>query len=137
MSSLHRHSYGYRHWRLSKTVADPRGEMEEQSAREGQMVSIIEYSTEKKARNSYPHKIISPPIPSRCCQARMNRVGSIQAEGDNKFYYKRCSRCGFTVREFVSTTDIDHVPSLGVSASDRTERWIDQIQREVQSDIAA
>lgn len=137
MSSSYGHSYMYRHWRRSKTVADLRDEMEEQSAREGQMVSIIEYSVEKKPRNSYPHKIISPPVPSRCCQARMNRIGATQVEGDNKFYYKRCSRCGFTVREFVSAIDIDRLSSLGVSASDRTERWLDQIQREVQSDIAA
>lgn len=101
------------------------------------MVSIIEYSAEKKARNSYPHKIISPLIPSRCCQARMNRIGAIQVEGDNKFYYKRCSRCGFTVREFVSTIDIDRLPSVGTSDWDRTESWLDRIQREAQVDIAA
>jgi hypothetical protein len=101
------------------------------------MVTIIEYSAEKKARNSYPYKIISPPIPGRCCQARMNRIGAMQADGDNKFYYKRCSRCGFTVREFVPTTDIDRVPGVGVSGWDRTEIWLDRIQREAQADIAA
>ncbi|HWQ68934.1 MAG TPA: hypothetical protein VN494_03095 [Patescibacteria group bacterium] len=137
MSNSYHHSYAFRHYGRSDAVSDPRGGMEEQLPQGDQIVSIIEYSSEKKARNSYPHKIISPPTPSRCCQARMNRIGAIQAEGDNKFYYKRCSHCGFTVREFVSTIDIDQVPSLGVSASDRTERWLDQIQREVQSDIAA
>lgn len=137
MNSISRHSNMYSHWRRSKAVADLRGGTKEESAQEGQIASIIEYSAEKKARNSYPHKIISPPVPSRCCQARMNRIGATQVEGDNKFYYKRCSRCGFTVREFVSAIDIDRLSSLGVSASDRTERWLDQIQREVQSDIAA
>ncbi|MDE2180240.1 MAG: hypothetical protein KGJ40_05240 [candidate division NC10 bacterium] len=112
--------------------------MEEPLPQGGQMVSIIEYSAEKKARNSYPYKIISPPMPSRCCQARMSRIGAIQVEGDNnRFYYKRCSRCGFTVREFVSTIDIDRLPGVGVSDWDRTDSWLDRIQREVQADIAA
>jgi hypothetical protein len=137
MNNLYHRSYLNRHWKRSKAVADPRGGMEEQLPQEGQTVSIIEYSAEKKARNSYPYKIISPPIPSRCCQARMNRIGAMQAEGDNKFYYKRCSRCGFTVREFVSAVDIDRLPSIGVSDWDRTEGWLDRIQREVQTDIAA
>jgi hypothetical protein len=101
------------------------------------MVTIIEYSAEKKARNSYPCKIISPPIPGRCCLARMNRIGAMQVEGDSKFYYKRCSRCGFAVREFVSFIDVDRLPSAGVSDWDRTERWLDRIQRDVQGEIAA
>lgn len=137
MNSISRHSNMYSHWRRSKAVADLRGGTKEESAQEGQIASIIEYSAEKKARNSYPHKIISPPGPSRCCQARMSRIGAVQAEGDNKFYYKRCSRCGFTVREFVSTIDIDRLPSAGVSDWDRTDIWLDRIQREAEADIAA
>lgn len=137
MNSAYRHSNMYGHWRRSKAVADLRGGMKEQSPRDDQIVSIIEYSTEKKARNSYPHKIISPPGPSRCCQARMSRIGTMQADGDNKFYYKRCSRCGFTVREFVSAIDFDRLPGAGISDWDHTERWLDRIQRDVQTDIAA
>lgn len=102
------------------------------------MVSIIEYSAEKKARNSYPHRIISPPIPSRCCQARMNRIGQVQVEDNGKFYYKRCSRCGFTVREFMSALDIERLLGMDVSAwGDRTETWLDRIQHEVEAEIAA
>lgn len=127
----------FRHWGRSKAVADPRGGIKEEVAQEGQMVTIIEYSAAKKARNSYPYKIISPPIPGRCCQDRMNRIGAMQAEGDNKFYYKRCSRCGFTVREFVSAIDVDRLPSTGVPDWDGTERWLDRIQRDVQDEIAA
>jgi hypothetical protein len=126
----------FHHLRRSKAVADPRGGIKE-VAQEGQMVTIIEYSAGKKARNSYPYKIISPPNPSRCCRARMNRIGAMQAEGDNKFYYKRCSRCGFTVREFVSAIDVDRLQSAGVSDRDGTERWLDRIQRDVQGEIAA
>lgn len=101
------------------------------------MVTIIEYSAEKKARNSYPYKIVSPLTPGRCCQAHMNRIGAIQAEGNNKFYYKRCSRCGFTVREFVSTIDLARMTSMGVSDWDRTDIWLDRIQREAEADMAA
>ena len=102
------------------------------------MVSIIEYSKEKKARNSYPHRIISPPIPSRCCQDRMNRIGHVQVEDNGKFYYKRCSHCGFTVREFMSAIDIERLLSIDVSAwGDRTESWLDRIQHEVETERAA
>src|SRR5574337_693971 len=112
MNSTHRHSKMYSQWRRGKAVADLRGGMEEQSPPDDRMVSIIEYSADKKARNSYPHKIISPPGPSRCCQARMSRIGTLQADGDEKFYYKRCSRCGFTVREFVSARSEEHTSEL-------------------------
>ena len=137
MSSSYRHSPMYRHWMRNKAVTDPCRGTKEETTPEGQVVTIIEYSAEKKARNSYPYKIISPPMPGRCCQARMNRIGAMQTEGDHKFYYKRCSRCGFTVREFVSAIDIDRLSAAGVSDWDHTERWLDQIQRDAQPDIAA
>ncbi|PWB81235.1 MAG: hypothetical protein C3F08_02460 [Candidatus Methylomirabilota bacterium] len=137
MNSAHRHSNMYGQWRRNKAVADLRGGVKEQSPRDDRAVSIIEYSAEKKARNSYPHKIISPPAPGRCCQTHMNRIGTMQADGDDKFFYKRCVRCGFTVREFVSAIDIDRLLGAGVSDWDHTERWLDRIQRDAQTDIAA
>lgn len=137
MSNSYHHSYTFRHYRRSKAVSDPRGGMKEQEAPGSQIVSIIEYSTGKKARNSYPHKIISPPIPSQCCLARMNRIGQMQVEGDRKFYYKRCSRCGFTVREFMSAIDMERLLSLGVSDWDHAESWLDRIQHEVEVGRAA
>ncbi len=135
MRNSNHHSYTFRHYGRSKAVSDPRGRMEEQLPQGGQTVSIIEYSAEKKARNSYPHRIISPPIPSQCCLARMNRIGQVQVEDDRKFYYKRCSRCGFTVREFMSAIGL---LSMDVSAwGDRTEAWLDRIQHEVEAEMAA
>lgn len=101
------------------------------------MVTIVEYSAGKKARNSYPHKIISPPSSSQCCLIHMTRIGKVQAEGEKKFYYKRCSRCGFTVRDFMSAIDIERLLKLGVSDWDRTGSWLDRIQREVRAEIAA
>lgn len=138
MRNSNHHSYIVRHYGQSKAVSDLRGGVKEQLSQGGQMVSIIEYSAEKKARNSYPHRIISPPIPSRCCQARMNRIGHVQVEDNGKFYYKRCSRCGFTVREFMSAIDIERLLSMDVSAwGDRTESWLDRIQHEVETERAA
>lgn len=138
MRNSNHHSYIVRHYGQSKAVSDLRGGVKEQLSQGGQMVSIIEYSAEKKARNSYPHRIISPPIPSRCCQARMNRIGQVQVEDNGKFYYKRCSRCGFTVREFMSAIDIERLLGMDVSAwGDRTESWLDRIQHEVETERAA
>ena len=127
----------YHHWGRSKVVSDPRGGMKEQSAQGSQMVTIVEYSAEKKARSSYPYKIISPLIPSQCCLSRMNRIGQVQVEGDKKFYYKRCSRCGFTVREFIPAMDIERLLNLGVSDWDHTETWLDRVQHEVEAEKAA
>ncbi|MCZ7626380.1 MAG: hypothetical protein C3F12_14295 [Candidatus Methylomirabilota bacterium] len=137
MNSSYRHANLYGHWRRNKAGVDPQGELQAEAAHGGQTVSIIEYSAEKKARNSYPYKIVSPPGPSRCCQARMNRIGAVQTDGDHNFYYKRCSRCGFTVREFVSPIDIDRLVSAGGSDWDHTERWLDRIQRDAEADMAA
>ena len=138
MRNSNHHSYIVRHYGQSKAVSDLRGGMKEQLSQGGQMVSIIEYSEEKKARNSYPHRIISPPIPSQCCQARMNRIGQVQVEDNGKFYYKRCSHCGFTVREFMSAIDIERLLSMDVSDwGDRTESWLDRIQHEVETERAA
>ena len=137
MSHSDHHSYAYRHWGRSKAVADPRGGMKEQLPQGDQIVSIVEYSAEKKAQNSYPHKIISPPIPSQCCLAHMNRIGQVQVEGDRKFYYKRCSRCGFTVREFMSAIDIERLLRVDVSDWDHTEAWLDRIQHEIEAERAA
>ena len=138
MNNLNRHLHTFRHYGRSESVSDPRGGVQEQLPQGGQMVSIIEYSSEKKARNSYPHRIISPPIPSRCCQARMKRIGQVQVEDSGTFYYKRCSHCGFTVREFISAIDIERLLSMDVSAwGDRTESWLDQIQHEVETERAA
>lgn len=61
MSDPYYHSYAYCQWRRDKTGFDPRSERKE-SAQEGTLLTIIEYSTEKKPWSSYPHKIISPLV---------------------------------------------------------------------------
>jgi len=67
------------------------------------MKTIVEYDAKRRPCNRYPKKIISPPFPSHCCLTRMRRIGEVQVEeGGLPFFYKRCPRCGYTVREFFS-----------------------------------
>jgi len=61
-------------------------------------LTIVEYSVEKAPRNDYPRKLISPPAPKRCCQKHMEQIGGLHKDGSWRFYYKRCTKCGFTVR---------------------------------------
>ena len=101
------------------------------------MATIVEYSAEKSARNGYPRKIISPPFPGPCCLTYMKRIGEMLTEGDGqRFCYKRCTRCGFTVREFVFNIELDRLLALQVSDWDRPRNWIDRVRREAQDDPA-
>jgi len=62
------------------------------------MATIVEYTAEKRPENHYPMRIISPPHCRPCCFSDMEEVGDPQAERHWLFQYKRCKRCGFTVR---------------------------------------
>ena len=109
-----------------------------ESVSDGQMATIVEYSAEKPARNGYPKKIISPPLPSQCCLTHMKRIGEMQVEGNgHRFYYKRCTRCGFTVREFVFNIGLDRLRAPELAEWNRAASWIDLLRREAQADIAA
>ena len=67
----------------------------------------------------------------------MKRIGEMQEEENRqRFYYKRCRRCGFTVREFVFNIELDRLLALQVSDWDRARNWIDRIQREAKDDTA-
>ena len=102
------------------------------------MATIVEYSAEKPPRSSYPKKIVSPPLPSQCCLAHMKRIGEMQVEGDGqRFYYKRCTRCGFTVREFVFNIELDRLRAVELAEWNRAASWIDQVRREAQAVKAA
>jgi hypothetical protein len=64
------------------------------------MDKIVEYRSDVSPLNDYPRRIVSPPTPSTCCLANMDRVGHSAIDATWRFYYKRCSVCGFTVRCF-------------------------------------
>jgi len=64
------------------------------------MDNIVEYRTDLPPSNEYPRRIVSPLTPSPCCQANMTQVGQSAIDATWRFYYKRCSVCGYTVRCF-------------------------------------
>jgi hypothetical protein len=64
------------------------------------MEHIVEYRDDVASMNNYPWKIISPPTPAACCLTHMVRVGHGAIDARWRFYYKRCERCGYTVRCF-------------------------------------
>jgi hypothetical protein len=62
------------------------------------MLTMVEYTDSRPARNEYPYRIVSPTRPGPCCSRHMAFVGEEIAEGQAIFRYKRCVRCGYTVR---------------------------------------
>lgn len=60
--------------------------------------TIVEYTEEKRPENVYPVRIISPPRPGPCCFSDMEAVGEPKRDGRWVFQYRRCTKCGFTVR---------------------------------------
>lgn len=75
------------------------------------METIVEYSTNKKPRNAYPKRIISPFRPHHCCAVGMITVGRVQEdERGFPFYYRRCRDCGFTLRYFLPIVPPDRPP---------------------------
>lgn len=61
------------------------------------MVTIVEYTDRKPARNLYPVRIISPTRAAACCFVEMEEVGPCDTAGQWVFRYRRCRHCGFTV----------------------------------------
>lgn len=101
------------------------------------MATIVKYSTDRAARNNFPYEIISPPFPSRCCSRGMSRMGPLQDDGNERYYYRRCEICGFTVRELLSAFDWERGVALAVPASDRGWDWMERIRRQVSVEYAA
>ncbi|HYL80533.1 MAG TPA: hypothetical protein VEU07_06950 [Candidatus Acidoferrum sp.] len=64
------------------------------------MQNIIEYRDDRASTNEYPRRIVSPTAPSRCCLDHMQRIGRPAIDASWRFYYKRCSVCGYSVRCF-------------------------------------
>ena len=79
------------------------------------MATIVEYTDRKPAENRYPHRITSPLRSGTCCFSDMAEVGAAQPEGRWLFQYRRCRRCGFTVRVIVR-----ELPDEGLAAELRS-----------------
>ncbi len=65
---------------------------------EGEMATIVEYTDQKVPLNNYPQHIISPVRSGPCCFTDMEELGDVHQDGRWMVQYKRCNRCGFTVR---------------------------------------
>ena len=64
------------------------------------MENIIEYRDDQKPANDYPRRIVSPTAPSACCADHMEQIGHSEFDANWRFFYKRCTACGYTVRCF-------------------------------------
>jgi hypothetical protein len=62
------------------------------------MATIVEYTDLKRPKNHFPERIISPVKSGPCCFSDMEELGAPQEDGRWVFQYKRCRKCGFTVR---------------------------------------
>ncbi len=62
------------------------------------MATIVEYNDQKHPQNSFPERIVSPTRSRPCCFSDMEQLGDPQQEGHWLYQYKRCRKCGFTVR---------------------------------------
>jgi hypothetical protein len=65
------------------------------------MPTLVEYTDSTPALNAYPDRLISPTRPGPCCAGGMAFVSGELCEGLTVFRYKRCVRCGYTVRHIV------------------------------------
>lgn len=63
--------------------------------------TIVEYTDREPARNQYPVRIISPPRPGACCEVHMVGIGEAREDERWVVQYRRCMRCGFTVRRII------------------------------------
>jgi hypothetical protein len=65
------------------------------------MGTIVTYTDRRPPENRYPRRIISPCRPGPCCFSDMEEIGAARQEGRWVFQYRRCRKCGFTVRVIV------------------------------------
>jgi hypothetical protein len=75
------------------------------------MATIVEYTDEKQPKNLYPQRIVSPVRSGPCCFTDMEEIGKPQENGRWVFQYKRCRKCGFTLRVILR-----EIPDAGLAA---------------------
>jgi len=62
------------------------------------LATIVEYTDQKPAKNQFPERIVSPVRSGPCCFTDMEEIGAPQEDGRWVFQYKRCKKCGFSLR---------------------------------------
>lgn len=107
------------------------------------MENIIEFRDDIPAVNAYPRRIVSPTVPSSCCTGHMERIGRPEMDANWRFYYKRCTVCGYSVRCFYAPSLVSQLEqahqirltlaemNLGAGAHKRRTR------EEIEQEIAA
>jgi hypothetical protein len=105
------------------------------------MENIIEFRDDLPAVNQYPRRIVSPTRPSACCTGHMERMGHAEIDAHWRFYYKRCTVCGYTVRCFyapslVSRLEQAHnirltLAEMNLGTGERKRRTREEVQREI------
>lgn len=65
------------------------------------LASIVEYTDDVAPANEYPERIVSPRRAAPCCALRMVNLADPQEANGWLFQYRRCPRCGFTVRRIL------------------------------------
>jgi len=88
---------------MSRTILQGRRDRRARSSQhsgqmEQTMATIVEYTDQKRPKNLYPERIISPVRSGPCCFSDMEEVGKAEEDSRWVFRYKRCKKCGFTVR---------------------------------------
>jgi hypothetical protein len=88
---------------MSRTILQGRRDRRARSSQHSEqmeqtMATIVEYTDQKRPKNLYPERIISPVRSGPCCFSDMEEVGKAEEDSRWVFQYKRCKKCGFTVR---------------------------------------
>ena len=105
------------------------------------MESIIEFRDDIPPVNDNPRRIVSPTVPSACCTGHMDRLGHSEFDANWRFYYKRCTVCGYSVRCFyapslVSVLEQAHqirltLAEMNLGTGKRKRRSREEIEREI------
>ncbi len=105
------------------------------------MQNIIEFRDDVEPINEYPRRIVSPTVPSSCCTDHMQRIGHHEIDANWRFYYKRCTVCGYAVRCFyapslVSVLEQAHqirltLAEMNLGTGKRKRRTREEIEREI------
>ncbi len=105
------------------------------------MQNIIEFRDDVEPINDYPRRIVSPTLPSSCCTDHMQRIGHHEIDANWRFYYKRCTVCGYAVRCFyapslVSVLEQAHqirltLAEMNLGTGKRKRRTREEIEREI------
>ncbi len=65
------------------------------------MSTIVTYTDTAPPRNQFPRRIISPTHSGPCCLSAMEDLGGVSRDERYEFTYRRCRKCGFTIRQIV------------------------------------